>query len=354
MKKHLIVCGHGQRDPGAIGNGINERDWTRNPFVQSIIKYGRMLKNNSLDIYQTSKDMFQQTQSGWGAYSVSTSYASVTEFHLDAATAAATGGHVIVHNSFSADKYDLAIADVIKNNVGLWGGVIANKGISYRNNLLNLNVLAQRGISYRLVELGFITSKRDTDILKSNYDKVAKELVEAITGEKINSGTSQPITPTYPPLNKKVTVLKHATNWSPTSGGTKMASHIPGGTFDVVREQKIDYSHSNWEYCIAHNGIVLGWVLSQDLSGGYGSDKVSKPKLSPKPQPPLKGSDLPNNGTYTLSVNTNLRTGTSTNHSIIAELSTGATIVYDQKIVANGYVWLRQPRGTTYGYVAVV
>lgn len=185
MQEHLFVCGHGQGDPGAGGNGINERDWTRHPFIKSVEKYGKMLKKNKIVVYDTKLDMYQQTQKGWGAYSVSKNTASVTEVHLDSASPSATGGHVIINSKYSPDKNDLAIANAVKKYVGLWG-FSKPSGTYGRNNLLNLNVFAQRGINYRLVELGFISSKRDTDILKKDYDKIAKELVEAVTGEKIS------------------------------------------------------------------------------------------------------------------------------------------------------------------------
>src|SRR5699024_2238379 len=103
MAKHLIVYGHGQSDPGAVGNGYCERDFTRNVLGPYLEKYARQLKNNTVDFYDKSLDMYTQSRAGRGAYSVSTSYASVTELHLDAASPAATGGHVIVKAGFKAD-----------------------------------------------------------------------------------------------------------------------------------------------------------------------------------------------------------------------------------------------------------
>lgn len=93
---------------------------------------------------------------------------------------------------------------------------------------------------------------------------------------RLNGGSTPP-----KPNVKKVKVLKHATNWSPSSKGSKMASFVKGGTFAVKQQRPISYSYSNQEYLIVSNGTVLGWVLSQDIEGGYGSDKVggNKPKL---------------------------------------------------------------------------
>lgn len=88
------------------------------------------------------------------------------------------------------------------------------------------------------------------------------------------SGGSTTPTPTPPATGKKVKVLKHATNWAPASGGKKLANFVKGGTFEVAQEKAVNYSLSNKQYLIKNNGTVLGWILSQDVEGGYGSDKV--------------------------------------------------------------------------------
>ncbi|MCW0953236.1 N-acetylmuramoyl-L-alanine amidase [Weissella ceti] len=185
MAKYLVVMGHGAGDPGAMGNGTTERDWTRGKLHPAMKKYAGKLKKNTIEFYDTKRDMFQDTVAGYGAYSVSSAYKSITEFHLDAASASATGGHVIISSAFNADEDDLDIANVVKKYAGWWGGVSSTRGINKRNNLANLNVLANRGISYRLVELGFITNSKDVSTLTKRVDELAKNLVEAITGEKI-------------------------------------------------------------------------------------------------------------------------------------------------------------------------
>lgn len=191
MATHLICYGHGGRDPGAVGQGTNERDFNRFILHPYIVKWAKKSKHR-FEYYDVTgnRDMFQDTANGFGMYSIrANQYASVTEIHEDAASAAATGGHNIISSSFKADKNDLNLAETIRKIVGWWGGVANSKGISYRNNLLNLNVAAQRGINYRLMELGFITSKRDMDIIKKNLDQYAKGIVEGITGENLGGNT---------------------------------------------------------------------------------------------------------------------------------------------------------------------
>ena len=194
MSKHLVVFGHGQGDPGAIGNGYQEATFTRNILGPKLKAWSAKLKNNQIDFYNESLDMYQQTKAGGGAYEVN-GYASVTEFHLDSASATATGGHVIINAKFSPDSNDLALGKVLEKYVGLWGSSKPT-GTVGRSDLLNCNVFANRGISYRLVELGFISNASDVKKLVDNIDAVAKEIIEAITGECLNEEVpSQPQTP---------------------------------------------------------------------------------------------------------------------------------------------------------------
>lgn len=284
MAKHLIVYGHGQQDPGAGGNGYEERNFTRYTLGPHLEKYAKQLKKNSIDFYDKSKNMYIQTQAGKGAYTTSTSYSSVTELHLDAASSAATGGHVIVKKGFSADKNDLAIAQVVNKYVGWWGSVKGSKGISYRNDLLNLNVFARRGISYRLVELAFITNKTDMQKLVKNIDTVAKEMVEAITGEKLSgsTSTSKPSKPSTTVKNTtkynkgdKVKVLSKATHYQT---GQSIASFVKGSTYTVKEVKEVNQSNSKYAYLLSG---INSWVLAQDLqkvSGGSSTTNTNSGK----------------------------------------------------------------------------
>lgn len=195
-KKILIAAGHGYNDPGAENKEmkLNERDFIRKYIAPNVQKYLKQA-GHTVDLYGGSKqdqNLFIDTQYGerlgdtknYGMYWVKQQkYDVVVELHLDAASASATGGHVIISNQWPADKIDKDINNCLKATVG------TIRGIDPRNDLLNANVSGRLNINYRLVEMGFITNKKDMNYLKKNYDKFSKELAGAINGKPI-SGTS--------------------------------------------------------------------------------------------------------------------------------------------------------------------
>lgn len=193
-KKILIASGHGYADVGAVGNGTNERDFIRKYIAPNVQKYLKQA-GHTVDLYGGSKqnqNLYTDTAYGerignhkdYGMYWVhKQKYDIVVELHLDAAGASASGGHVIISNQWPADKVDKDINNCLKATVG------TIRGIDPRNDLLNANVAGRLGTNYRLVEMGFITNKKDMNYLKKNYDKFSKELAGAINGKPIG-GTS--------------------------------------------------------------------------------------------------------------------------------------------------------------------
>lgn len=173
---------------------LNERDFIRKYIAPNVQKYLKQA-GHTVDLYGGSKqdqNLYTDTAYGerigdnknYGMYWVhNQKYDVVVELHLDAASASATGGHVIIPNQWPADKIDKDINNCLKATVG------TIRGIDPRNDLLNANVAGRLGTNYRLVEMGFITNKKDMNYLKKNYDKFSKELAGAINGKPIG-GTS--------------------------------------------------------------------------------------------------------------------------------------------------------------------
>ena len=184
MQEFLFVMGHGGIDPGAVGSGTNERDFTRNELLPYLRKYANQLKESRINFYDVSRDMFTDTRNGQGAHLVSNAITSVTEFHLDSGGIGASGGHVIVRPGGS-NSVNIGLANTIRTYVGWHPSFVNSNGLSFRQDLLNLNIFRSRGIEYRLMELGFISNPSDVARIRNNLDNIAKNIVQNVTGEKL-------------------------------------------------------------------------------------------------------------------------------------------------------------------------
>ncbi|MBO1087227.1 hypothetical protein FQT10_13435 [Enterococcus mundtii] len=157
---------------------------------------------------------------------------------------------------------------------------------------------------------------------------------------------------------KTVTIAKHASQYSKSSKSAKIADFIKGKSWKVLQERAITQSHSNREYLIAGTDgkTPVGWILSQDVVGGYGNDKVGKPaaKPQPKPQPKPAGVQwIAEKGKFYPNQSLPLTVDASGKGSLIANIGKGSYVEYNAFAHTNGYVWIRQPRaGGKYGYMA--
>ena len=180
--KILVILGHGQGpvlfDSGAEGNGTTEAAFLRNKIYPVMKKAA----GTRID-FITDKNVY-----AFGLANVISGYDEVIELHMDsAANTSAEDGHVIIYGAFLSDAMDIRIRDVVKKHVGVRGA----DGFSYRTDLANARIFANRGISYRLVELAFISNKKEMDYMYANYEAYAKDLVEAILGETVMVNTQQ-------------------------------------------------------------------------------------------------------------------------------------------------------------------
>lgn len=190
MVKHLFIAGHGwQRDgsfdPGATGVITKgEYKYMVEDLFPAMKKY--LPKDADVVFYDKLKvsnhGNLVRLVNEYGAD-------EVTEFHYDAFTLTARGGHVIIHADYAPDDTDLRIRDAIGKMVGLRFTHRGHQGISGRSNLYNVNMARNNGITYRLLELGFGTNRIDADIMVNQVDEYAKLLVEAIFNAKVAEQT---------------------------------------------------------------------------------------------------------------------------------------------------------------------
>lgn len=183
-KDILIIAGHGAGDPGAVGGGYTEEGLMRQ-LAKAIQKHSPEIVN-----YDYARNCF--IDNGLYRYGLAEKYKQIVELHMDATKDknAASGGHTIIYKGFKPDEIDKRLQGVVDKWVGTHKGYKATGGFSYRNNLQNLNVAAQSGYaSYRLLELGFISHDTDRQIVVNNIDAIAKDIVNVLTGGKLDAGT---------------------------------------------------------------------------------------------------------------------------------------------------------------------
>lgn len=183
MAKYFLCAGHGNLDPGAVGNGYQEWKLARD-FNDLLAKYLKELGQtvqvyNSFGTLATTKDMYQQSLKGQGLYSFKVDDRIVFETHLNSASdKSAHGTELWIGAGLAADKYDKAINNVLAK-------YFANRGIKKSSALLNMNIAKQRGINYRLVELCFISNKDDVNKFVKEMDNIARDMAEALTGKSL-------------------------------------------------------------------------------------------------------------------------------------------------------------------------
>src|SRR5699024_3782281 len=246
-KKFVLVAGHGYNDPGDTGNGTNERDFIRKNIIDNVAKYLRQA-GHTVTLYDKKQDMYQDTAYGYnrsdkkkyGLYWVKNKLKpdGVIEFHLDSASPSASGGHVI-KNAYAADSIDKGLQKALEETVG------TIRGITTRNDLLNANVAYSENINYRLVELGFITSKKDMDYIKKNLQSFTKAIASGIHGKPIGgtpAGNKKKITWKWPgrfTANTTIKVRKAASLEDDKNVVDKGSWIKKGDWFDFVQLIKV-------------------------------------------------------------------------------------------------------------------
>jgi len=273
MVRHLFIAGHGYQrngtfDPGATGY-ITKGEYRY--MVQDLFPaIKRVLPKHADVVFYDARKV-----SNWGNLkAIVDQYNAdeVTEFHFDAHVtgSSARGGHVIIHSAYAPDKVDLALRDAIQSMVGARYSHRGYSGISGRNNLYNVNDARNRGITYRLLELGFGTNRTDANIMTGSVDAYARAIVNALFGST-GSGSSS----TSTPAPKKTAPKK--------SSGSKSISKMA----DEVEAGKHGTGHANRQKSLGVDNATYQKVRAEvnRRAGISSAPKKSAPKKSaPKKQ----------------------------------------------------------------------
>lgn len=194
MTTYLHIAGHGMKRNGSFDHGATgyilqgEHKYYAELFFERLKKYQ---PKHIKAIYHTAYNVYDYGN----LVSLARKYGKdtiVIEWHYDAGSPSASGGHVIIYSGYSPDKIDLAIRDAIKQMVGVRYSHKGHEGISGRNNLANVNRAANGGINYRLVELAFGTNKRDSEIMTKKIDEFARVMTEKLYNVDVKKDAPTP------------------------------------------------------------------------------------------------------------------------------------------------------------------
>lgn len=232
---HLLIAGHGRKRNGDFdlgATGFITKGEHRYVSEDLFPAMKRFLPKNHKVVFFDKYNVYDY--GNIAALAKKYNATEVTEIHFDAATANASGGHVIIHSDYSPDKMDLALRDAIDRIVGVRYAHRNHHGISGRSELANVNRAKNAGITYRLVELGFGTNSHDAKIMIEGVEKYAKELVKAITETTNGKLPRKPRTPSKP---EEKTI-------------SQMADEVIAGKHGnghAARRESLDISQSEYE-----------------------------------------------------------------------------------------------------------
>lgn len=198
MAKLYVIADHGAGDCGAVGNGYQEAERVRT-LAQRIKYFG----GANVVLGDLNRNYYKDN--GISSLTISKEY-KIIELHMDSGASTARGGHVIINGNFKADRYDTALAELMKTMLPGRSSVIVG-----RTDLTNVKRAAKKGYNYRLLECGFISNAEDVKTFNSKMDDIAKGILSCFgigSGSAVppaqNTPPSKPATP--PKKEEKLTV----------------------------------------------------------------------------------------------------------------------------------------------------
>lgn len=169
--KILLIAGHGDGDPGAVGNGYKEADLTRDAVTMLQKKLSKVA---SITVFDFNKNMYKYLKSGKTFPFKNFDY--VIEIHLNSHPRKdANGCEILVHET----EKGVSVEEKILENMKALG--FTNRGVIPRNDLKVMNTVKKvHGVSHTLIEICFISNEADMHRYMSNKDKTIDAIANGI------------------------------------------------------------------------------------------------------------------------------------------------------------------------------
>ena len=255
--KILLIAGHGSGDCGAVGNGYQEADLTRE-LVQLIAKSLEAYEVD-VDVYDMNRNAFKDAQNGTLKLG---SYDYLLEVHFNAfSDPKAHGTEIFVTNAETGIKVEQSIM----NNLRRYFVLRDSDGVK-RSDFLVIATAKNKGISSALLETCFITNKNDMIVYNASKKDIAEDIALGLAdGFKLKKKAK--------PKNTNIAVVKYA-----SEDGTEYYLNV----YEADKLEKLDAEgRYNYKLTIGTSGArncFVGWDSKDKVATG--TVKGSKKKGS--------------------------------------------------------------------------
>lgn len=169
--KILLISGHTSGYNSCKATGVNEGDLT--------IELVKLLANRlegyaEISVYPYDRDMYHDNKNGCLKVNLK-DYDYIFECHFNGFNGKARGTEILIHSDY---KGGISVEKNILAKMVLLG--FQNRGIKYRNDLLNMKTCLDLGIDYALLETCFYDNSEDMKLHKKDKvaDAVARGIIE--------------------------------------------------------------------------------------------------------------------------------------------------------------------------------
>lgn len=169
MSKVFIDAGHGGNDPGALGNGLKEKDIT----LAVTLKVGKELERHGVKVGYTRKNDKTVNLNSRGPLANKYGADVFVSIHTNAHNSNAQGVETYSYPGSSKGKN---LAKSIQDEIINAKLYTKNRGIK----TANFAVLRQSRMPAALIETAFITNKQDAAMLKNRQDEFAIAIAKGI------------------------------------------------------------------------------------------------------------------------------------------------------------------------------
>lgn len=170
MTRVFIDPGHGGKDPGAIGNGLQEKDIV----LKISLKVGEILKRHNVEvIYSRTADTFRELFDRANMANKVNADIFVS-MHINAFTSTNVRG--VETFSHTGSTRGAVLAKNIQDQLALDKIFTVNRGTK----TANFAVLRLTNMPAVLVELGFISNYYDAEILRKKQSEIAESIAKGI------------------------------------------------------------------------------------------------------------------------------------------------------------------------------